>query len=129
MRGMEDGAIDITLLVARLTAVFCSASAAAYVANHTEPLPAVQLMFSAAPLLAVILWLQKDAQRTGVGAVQDWGYFLLLAWPAVIPWYALKTRGPGGWRLAVGLFALILSAYVAGTLTWLIMAWVELRGS
>jgi hypothetical protein len=53
----------------------------------------------------------------------------LLAWPAVIPWYALKTRGPGGWRLAVGLFALILSAYVAGTLTWLIMAWVELRGS
>jgi hypothetical protein len=91
---MEDGAIDMTLLVARLTAVFCSVSAAAYVANHTEPLPAVQLLFSFAPLLAVILWLQKDAQRTGVGAVQDWGYFLLLAWPAVIPWYALKTRGP-----------------------------------
>jgi hypothetical protein len=126
---MEDGAIDMTLLVARLTAVFCSVSAAAYVANHTEPLPAVQLLFSFAPLLAVILWLQKDAQRTGVGAVQDWGYFLLLAWPAVIPWYALKTRGPRGWRLAVGLFALILSAYVAGTGTWLIMEWFELGGS
>jgi hypothetical protein len=63
------------------------------------------LMF--APLIAVILWLQKDAQRTGVGAVQDWGMFVWFAWPVVIPWYAFKSRGRGGWRLLLGLIALI----------------------
>lgn len=36
-----------------------------------EPSPIVVLFFSFAPLFAVILWLQGDAHRTGVGAVYD----------------------------------------------------------
>jgi len=51
-----------------------------------------------------------------VGAVQDWGYFLLLAWPFVIPWYAFRTRGRGGWRLIVVLFSLISGASIIGAL-------------
>lgn len=54
----------------------------------------------------------QDAQRTGVGAVQDWGYVLLLAWPVVISWYAFKTRGRKGWRLTAGLLGLIWSANI-----------------
>jgi hypothetical protein len=68
----------------------------------------------------VILWLQTDAKRTGVAAIQDWGLFVWLAWPIVIPWYALKTRGRAGWRLAFRLFGLILSAH----LSWLFVAWL-----
>jgi hypothetical protein len=94
-----------------------------------QPSPAVELLFSAGPLLAVVLWLQKDAQRTRAPAVLDWGYFLLLGWPVVIPWYAFKTRGHGGWRLTAGLFALIGSAYIAGALTGLIMWWFEMGGN
>ena len=76
---------------------------------------------SGGPLLAVILWLQKDARRTGVGAVQDWGYFLLLAWPIVIPWYAFKTRGRAGWVLLLTLMGLIISASVTSlAVPWLI---------
>ena len=73
--------------------------------------------------MAVILWLQQDARRTGVGSVHDLGYFLLLAWPIVIPWYAFKTRGRSGWRLAIGLFGLIGAAYV----TWFSVAYVIWR--
>lgn len=65
-----------------------------------------------APATAVILWLVKDARRTGVGAVIDLGYFLVLAWPIVIPWYALKTRGSKGWPLIGLLFGLILAQYL-----------------
>jgi hypothetical protein len=65
----------------------------------------------------VILWLQKDARRTGVPAVLDWGMYLWFAWPVVIPWYAWKTRGRAGWRLALGLVVLIESAAVV---SWLI---------
>ena len=114
---------DVTLRVAKLAALFCSLTAVIYVAADTEPSPVVALFLSAGPLYAVILWLQKDARRTGVGAVQDWGYFLLLAWPVVIPWYAFRTRGWSGWKLITGLFGLIVASYA----TTLVVAYIMWR--
>jgi hypothetical protein len=113
---MEERSRDITLKVAMLAALFCSLAAAVYAATQIEPSPIVALGMSGGPLLAVILWLQKDAQRTGTGAVQDWGYFLLLAWPVVVPWYAFKTRGRKGWSLTAGLLGLIGSPYISSIL-------------
>jgi hypothetical protein len=110
---MENVSDDITLKVAKLSALVCSLAAATYAAVQSEPSPIVAVFLSSGPLLAVLLWLQKDAQRTRIGAVQDWGYFLLLAWPIVIPWYALRTRGRSGWRLMALLFGIIGSAYLA----------------
>lgn len=111
-------------MVARLTAVFASLVAGVYVVAEAEPSAAVALFLSAAPAFAVIIWLQRDAARTGVGSVLDFGYFLLLAWPIVIPWYAFKTRGRSGWWLTLRLFALILAPYItaffgSGILWWL----------
>ena len=100
---------DVTLKVAKLAALFSSLTAALYAATEVEPSPIVGLFLSVGPLLAVILWLQKDATRTGVGAVHDWGYFLFLGWPIIIPWYAFKTRGRAGWRLLALLIGLIMS--------------------
>ena len=120
---MEQTSNDVTLTVAKLAALFASLIAAAYAAAQVAPSPVIALFVSGGPLLAVILWLQKDARRTGVGSVQDLGYFLLLAWPVVIPWYAFKTRGRSGWRLTTGLFGLIGAAYV----TWLLVAYVVWR--
>jgi len=108
---------DITLNVAKLSALACSLASVAYAVTESDPSPIVALFLSVWPLLAVILWLQKDARRTGVGAVQDWGYFLLLAWPFVIPWYAFKTRGRSGWRLTFLLFGLVL----ASSITWMVV--------
>jgi hypothetical protein len=96
-----------------LAAFLASVAAGLYAATQIEPSPVVVLFITSGPLLAVILWLQKDARRTGVGAVHDWGFFLALAWPVVIPWYAFKTPGHSGWRLTLGLFGLIAAAYVA----------------
>ena len=101
---------DVTLRVAKLAALFSSLTAAVYAATEVEPSPIVGLFLSVGPLLAVILWLQKDAARTGVGAVHDWGYFLFLGWPIIIPWYAFKTRGRAGWKLVAQLIGLIMSA-------------------
>jgi hypothetical protein len=117
---MDEPSNDITLSVAKLAALFCSLVAGMYAAVQTEPSPVVALFLSGGPLIAVILWLQKDGQRTGVAAVQDWGYFLLLAWPVVIPWYAFKTRGRSGWRLMAGLFGLI----GASSIVWMLVAYV-----
>jgi hypothetical protein len=118
---MEERSNDITLTVAKLAALFASLAAAVYAATQIEPAPVVAVFFSSGPLIAVILWLQKDARRTGVGTVQDWGYFLMLAWPVVIPWYAFKTRGRSGWRLTAGLFGLILASYM----TWIVVSFAR----
>ena len=111
---MQERSDDIMLGIAKAAAVFSSLAAAAYTATESEASPMVALFLSFGPLLAVILWLQKDARRTGVGTVQDFGYFLLLAWPVVIPWYTFRTRGRSGWRLTAGLFGLIGASYVTG---------------
>jgi len=104
---------------AKLTALFCAVAAALYALTEAEASLIVGLFFTAAPLIAVILWLQRDAKTTGVAAVHDLGFLLWVAWPLLIPWYAWKTRGRPGWRLTIGLFALIASAH----LSWLVVAW------
>ena len=111
---------DTTLRVAILTATICSIAAAIYTLADIEPAPIMEVLLRLAPLITVILWLQKDSQQRGLGVVQDWGMFVWIAWPVVIPWYAFKSRGPGGWLLLVGLVALICSAYVTG----FAVAWV-----
>jgi hypothetical protein len=70
----------MTLRVAVFTAIICSIAAAIYTLAELEPAPIMSLLLAGAPLMAVILWLQRDAQRTGVGAVQDLGMFVWFAW-------------------------------------------------
>jgi hypothetical protein len=112
---------DVTLRIACLTATFCSAVLSLYVAVAMEPAPAVVLFVSCAPLVAVCLWLHKDARRAGVGPIQDLGFFLWLFWPVLIPWYAFKTRGRSGWRLAAGLLGLVWAPLIAASvLSWLL---------
>ena len=117
------GRYDVTLTVASIAAVFNALAAATYAAARIEPSPVIQLFFAYGPLYAVILWLRRDAHLTGVGAVQDLGYFLLLAWPVVIPWYAFRTRGRAGWRLTTGLLGLIFAAHI----TWFVAAYAIWR--
>jgi hypothetical protein len=103
---------DVTLRTARLTAAFCSIVAALYVAVAIEPAPVLVLFISWGPLTTVCVWLQKESRRTGIGNIQDWGFFLWLFWPVLIPWYAFKTRGISGWRLAAALLGLACAPFI-----------------
>ena len=104
---------DLTLRLAQLTSLACSVTAAIYVVAQVEPAPVMQTAMAYAPTLAVILWLQKDAAQTGAAVRLDWGLFLCWLWLGLIPWYARKTRGRAGWRLAAGLFGLIAAPYIS----------------
>ena len=61
---MEQRSNDVTLTVAKLAALFASLAAAAYATAQIAPSPIIAFFVSGGPLLAVILWLQKDARRT-----------------------------------------------------------------
>jgi hypothetical protein len=86
---------------------------AIYAFSSADPAPIVVLFMSLAPIVAVCAWLQKDARVTGISSVHDWGFFLFLAWPFLIPWYAFKTRGRSGWRLAAMLLGLACAPTIA----------------
>jgi len=107
---------DLRFVLAELSAAAAALILAIYTFTGASPAPIVELFVVAAPLIFVILWLHRDAHRTGVGAVADLGYFLLLAWPVVIPWYVLKTRGRFGWLLLFVLFAMIGAASISALL-------------
>ena len=101
------------LTTAYVAAAACSAAAALYTVLALEPAPLVSILISFGPLVAVLLWLQEDARRTKAVAVHDWGFFLWIAWPALLPWYAIKTRGRRGWLLTLMLAALVLAPFFA----------------
>jgi hypothetical protein len=115
---------DITLRTAHLAAAFCSAIAVIYALSSAQPAPVVVLFTSLGPIVAVCAWLQKDARVTSVSSVHDWGFFLWLAWPLLIPWYAFKTRGRSGWRLAAMLLGLacapMIAAYVVAIVQFIV---------
>jgi hypothetical protein len=111
---------DTRFRVAMLMAAFCSAVAAIYAAAGLQPPPLVGLLLLLGPLVCVILWLQQDAYINRVGAVQDVGFFVWLAWPVVIPWYAFRSRGRDGWKLLVTLLAFLNAPQAAeGIVYWL----------
>jgi hypothetical protein len=111
---------DLTLRTAKLAALCCCVIAALYAGLDAEPSLQVAGFYNAAPLFFVIIWLDKDGRRTGVGSLLDWGASLGMAWPVAVPWYVFKTRGLAGWRLLLGLTFLIFSA----TITWFVVAWI-----
>src|SRR3954470_23408516 len=98
------------LRLAIVAAAFCSVGTAMYVLTGAEPTPIAAWFLSAGPTLMVILWLYRDAQGRRIAAVTDLGFFLMLFWPIAIPWYAFKSRGRGGWKLLLGLLALIFAS-------------------
>jgi hypothetical protein len=100
----------LRLRLAVVTAAFCSLATALYVTADVEPAPILAWWLLAGPPLMTILWLCQDAQRRRVGAVTDLGFFLMLFWPIVIPWYVLKSRGWRGVLLLAGVLALMLAA-------------------
>ncbi|HYX30889.1 MAG TPA: hypothetical protein VE863_20290 [Pyrinomonadaceae bacterium] len=67
-------------------------------------------------LWAIGWWLQKDRHGRGVLSVYDVGLFLYLAWPIVISYYLLKTRGAKGLLIILGFAVAYVAAALLGAL-------------
>jgi hypothetical protein len=55
-------------------------------------------------------WLDRDSIEKRVGRVWDAGFFLWIAWPIIIPYYLIKTRGIKRASLILLLLAIIYFA-------------------
>ena len=62
----------------------------------------------------ITAWLRADSRRLRASLPFDMGWFVFLAWPVVLPYYLLKTRGVRG-LLTIGSFlGLYVVAYCVG---------------
>jgi len=75
---------------------------------------AVTLLFGIGILWGVGWWLRTDSRRRGVLTVYDLGFFLYLAWPIVMPYYLIKTRGAKGLLVMLGFVAAYVGAAIIG---------------
>lgn len=102
-----------------LFSVACGLFAMVYGFLGAEPSPGMQMLLGVGPAVAVAGWLAADARHTRTILAHDAGFFFYVTWPLTIPWYAMRTRGRRGWRLAARLYFLALAGwlgYIVGAL-------------
>jgi|SRR5215510_11464048 len=85
-----------------------------YLGRQMEAPPAYTLLHWAAQLWIIGWWLGSDSRKRGVVPVYDMGFFLCIAWPIVMPYYLLKTRGAKGLLVILGFIAAYLGATMFG---------------
>ena len=57
------------------------------------------------------LWLQGDIKRGREWCVWDLGLFLFLAWPVLVPFYLLRTRGARGLLPILGVAVVYIAVF------------------
>lgn len=102
-----------TALVYVLT-IIAQLATGIYLAGDVEPPPAFTLLYALSFLWVMGWWLLKDSKLRSVSSVLDMGLFLYIAWPVVMPYYLIKTRGLRG-LLAILVFAVVyVGAFMVG---------------
>jgi len=86
----------------------------AYLGAQLEFPGTVTFLFTIGMLWAVGWWLRTDSRRRAVLSVYDLGFFLYLAWPILMPYYLLKTRGAKGLLVMLGFVVAYIGAALVG---------------
>ncbi len=85
-----------------------------YVGLQIEAPAAFALLHWAAQLWIIGWWLGTDSRKRGVLLVYDVGFFLCIAWPIVMPYYLVKTRGAKGLLVILGFIGAYAGAAIVG---------------
>ena len=80
-----------------------------------EPLPAIEFLYPAMFYCAVVWWLRADAMSSFVTQIYCPGVMAITAWPIIIPYHLLKTRGLRGLLPLAALIGTFLFARVLAT--------------
>lgn len=93
-----------------------------YWAAQMEPPPSFTLLYAFGFLWVVGWWLRKDSRKQGVAWALDMGLFLYVAWPVIVPFYLVKTRGAKGLLVILGFVGAYLGALIAGMALYVLLA-------
>jgi hypothetical protein len=89
-----------------------------YLASEREPPPAFSLLYALGFLWIIGWWLLRDSRERSVGWVYDMGLFLYIAWPFIMLYYLLKTRGAQGLWVILSFLGVYVGALLAGMMLY-----------
>jgi hypothetical protein len=102
--------------------VFTQLMTGFYFASGIEPPPLFQLLYLISFLWVIGWWLRTDTKKRQIAWVYDMGLFLYLAWPFVLFYYLIQSRGLKG-LLLIGIFIVVyVGSLVAGAALYLLLA-------
>ena len=85
----------------------------AYLATGDEP-AAFNLVNAFGFVWILGWWLLRDSRKRGIALIYDIGLYLYLAWPIVMTYHLLKSRGAKGLLVIVGFVCVYVGALIAG---------------
>ncbi|MDT4966886.1 MAG: hypothetical protein QOJ64_1623 [Acidobacteriota bacterium] len=85
-----------------------------YVGQQIDPPGGFALLSWMGLLWIIGWWLRTDSRKRGVASVYDMGLFLFIAWPLVLPYYLVKTRGAKGLVAVVAFVGAYIGAAIVG---------------
>jgi len=86
----------------------------AYFESGQEPSPAFTLINGLGFFWIVGWWLLRDSHKRGIALVYDIGMFLYIAWPFIMPYYLLKSRGAKGLLVILGFVGVFVGSIALG---------------
>ena len=84
-----------------------------------EPLPAVEFLYPAMFYCGVVWWLRADAKGSLLTRIYCPGVMAITAWPIIIPYHLLKTRGLRGLLPLAALIGTFIFARILATVIYL----------
>jgi len=93
-----------------------------YLAIGREQPPIFALLYFFAFLWIIGWWLRDDAKRREIRWIYDSGFLLYVAWPLVMPYYLLKSRGGKGLIVVLAFIGIYIGAAVLGMIVYLLLA-------
>ena len=93
-----------------------------YLASGLEPPAFFTFIYAFGFLWIIGWWLHRDSSRTGVPMAFDMGLFLYVAWPLVLPYYLIKSRGAKGLLVISGFVAVYIGATLTGLILYILLA-------
>src|SRR5262245_20585369 len=87
-----------------------------YFGQRTETSVGFEFLHLTALLWIVGWWLQTDSRKRGYALIYDMGFFLCIAWPIVMTYYLLKTRGAKGLLIILAFVGVYVGAPIVGAI-------------
>ncbi|MCU1264207.1 MAG: hypothetical protein JWM21_525 [Acidobacteria bacterium] len=93
-----------------------------YITSGIDPPPAFILINALCFLWLMGWWLRRDKGKRSLSCTFDIGMFLYVAWPIIMPYHLLKSRGTKGLLIILGFIGAYVGAGVLGVVLYMLFA-------
>ena len=88
-------------------------------ARGLEPPPSLEFLYTAIFVCGVVWWLRAEIQSSTATRLYCAGLLAYTAWPIIIPYHLLKTRGVRGLLPLLALIGTFISARILAAVIYL----------